>query len=64
MVLKTCDLFQDGLAILLKKKMIIWAGVAQWIGEPKHHRSNFPSGHMPGPQARFPGGGVLEATAH
>ena len=44
------------------------AGVAQWIEwpgcEPKGHRFNSQSGHMPGLRNRFPVGGAWEATTH
>ena len=43
-----------------------WCGSVDWVPacEPKGHRFDSQSGHMPGLQARSPIGGVQEATTH
>ena len=43
-----------------------WCGSGDWAlaCEPKGRQFNSQSGHMPGLQARSPGGGVREATTH
>ena len=41
---------------------LAWCGSVDW--EPKGHRFDSQSGHMPGLRARSPVGGVWEATTH
>ena len=43
-----------------------WCGSVDgaWTCEPKGHQFDSQSGHMPGLQARSPGGGTREATTH